>query len=130
VLSFDVRILLSEGTDFVHLDHPSVRRYSGWTQQTNSQYCNPSYRWDGATPYVFDTWCRATVGRYAYGGTTNRQYNWSVPSTYATIPLFRERNAAGQYVGDPIRIRALMITLRLWDPKTRLTRQMTIVQDM
>jgi hypothetical protein len=131
VLSFDVRILLAGGTNFVHLDHVDVRAYSGWVRGANDyRYCNPSYPWDTG-PFVFDTWCRNTVGRYGYGEVNpDGQSLWSVPGTRATIPLFRERDAAGQYVGRPIQIRAILVALRIWDPKTRLTRQMTIVQDM
>jgi hypothetical protein len=135
VLSFDIQILLAGNTEFVHLDHPSVRLYSGWLNDPNpaqqSRFCNRAYPWrSDAGPYVFDTWSAERVGRYAYGGTNAAAPAWSQPGTFATIPLFRRRNNAGQYIGPPIRILAIKVTLRIWDPKTTLTRQTTMIQDL
>jgi prepilin-type N-terminal cleavage/methylation domain-containing protein len=124
VVSCDVRILLAGGTDFVTLFDPSVAAHSNG---------NPSFAYAAGTPQkpaVFDTWSAATDDVYDYsardnyattGATTPR---WALPNTNASVPLYR--NAAGQ----AIRIRAIQISIRVWDPKTQLTRQVTLVQDL
>ncbi len=109
VLSMDVRILLQG--DFRELANPVVQSYSGG---------NPAYPIGG--PWAFDTWSSAT-------DPNNATYNyatpiWQTPGTPASIPLYQGTNAA------PISIQAIQITLRVWDFKTKKTRQVTIVQQM
>jgi hypothetical protein len=66
-----------------------------------------------AEPRAIDTWSSDTVAPYDYStsGTTGP------PPTYVRVPL-------------RMQVRALQITLRIWDEKTKRTRQITVVQDM
>jgi hypothetical protein len=127
VLSFDVRVLLAGGTDFVDLFDPSVQAFN------NNTGPNPFYyNTKAATlPAVFDTWSSVTDDTFNYGFDSSLSLNggagalaWTYPGTERTIPLYQ--NAAGQ----KITIRAIQITLRVWDFKTKQARQITIVQDM
>jgi type II secretory pathway component PulJ len=62
------------------------------------------------TPAVFDTWST----RY------DDLYDYSITST-TTTPLT---------AAQKLSIGALQITIRIWDPSTELTRQITIIQEM
>jgi prepilin-type N-terminal cleavage/methylation domain-containing protein len=118
VLSFDVKVLLvtnptttppTTASTFVDLYDPSVQAYATLN--------NPAWSKPGG-PRIFDTW--ASQGT-TYGGTTPA---WSTPGTNATIPLYQ--NAAGQL----ITIQAIQVILRLYDPKSQMTRQVSMVQAM
>jgi type II secretory pathway pseudopilin PulG len=121
VLSCDVRVLLVGGTDFVDLFDNSVQIFN------NNTSPNPFY-YSAKTPNlpaVFDTWSSVTDDTFNYGfDTALNAPAWSTPGTERTIPLYR--TAAGQ----TITIKAIQITLRVWDFKTKQARQITIVQDM
>ena len=68
---------------------------------------------------VFDTWSSAVdPNNAAYNYT-----NWQTPGA-AGIPIYKDN------LGNPISIQAIQITLRVWDFKTKKTRQVTIVQQM
>jgi prepilin-type N-terminal cleavage/methylation domain-containing protein len=111
VLSFDVRILLHGATEFVDLYHPSVQAFVNGAG-------NPAYTAANG-PRVFDTWSNKQSGRYRY------DTNWLTPGTPTSIPLLR--TAPGQ---QPIRIRAIQITIRVWDSKTQITRQSSMTQEL
>lgn len=117
VISFDVRVLLTpgpasaptQGTEFVSVNDATVQAF-----KSN----NPNY--NGATgPYLFDTWSKMTDNVYDFS-------NWAPGATGVnnTIPIYQ--NASGQLIG----IRAVQVTLRIWDFKTEQTRQVTVVQDL
>ena len=117
VVSMDVRVLTAAVTaagsvvdsDFRDLSDPNVQLYS----YSNSTVNQPN------GPFVFDTWSsqQDTVSGVDYSGWPNR-------NTPTSIPLYK--NPAGA----PISIQAIQITLRVWDFKTKKTRQVTIVQQM
>ena len=69
---------------------------------------NPVFNNLGA--HVFDTWSQAVSPPYDYS-------TWNTAGSDKSIPL-------------RIRVRALQITIRIWDLKTERTRQVTVVQDM
>jgi type II secretory pathway pseudopilin PulG len=72
---------------------------------------NPVYKTAGV--YVFDTWSNTLDSTYP---NYNTQWNTNPPTPY--------------HIPAKIRIRALQITLRVWDLKTKQARQITLVQDM
>ncbi len=117
VVSFDVRVLLKGGADFVDLFDQSVQAYSN---------NNPAFSATGAPngPRVFDTWSSNptadTLTGVSYATSTT-------PGAATSIPLYE---AAGTNGPTPISIQAIQITLRVWDFKTKKTRQVTIVQQM
>jgi hypothetical protein len=130
VLSFDVRVLLAGGVDFVDLFDPSVQAFNNNTGP-NPLYYNTKSAAAAVLPVVFDTWSSVTDDTFNYGFDSSLSVSgsqgalaWTYPGTERTIPLFQ--NAAGQ----KITIRAIQITLRVWDFKTKQARQITIVQDM
>jgi type II secretory pathway pseudopilin PulG len=120
VLSFDVAILLEGITQFVHLDHPSVQAFNAG---------NPNYPPAGPV-FAFDTWTSGRYGQFDYGAIDdpntppNNLPRWRRPGTFTCIPLYR--NAAGQ----EIRIKAIRVTLRIWDSKSQFTRQVSMIQDL
>jgi prepilin-type N-terminal cleavage/methylation domain-containing protein len=127
VVSFEVRLLFGPTVDpdsgglidlpvdpanpFVHLYNPVLAQfdYNGGT--------SPVFQANG--PRVFDTWS----SRYSAGGVPDYSaWNVQASPNGTSIPMY---SAAGG--GGPT-IRAIQITVRVWDQKTSLTRQMTIVQ--
>lgn len=118
VLSFDVRVLLDKQAydslsipeNFVSLHDAAVTQY--WSNTTAF-----------GTARVFDTWSSAST---AVAGQNYRNWKPPVapnPTTDSTIPMYQSNQAAG----DLIRIRAIQITIRIWDSKTRQTRQTSVV---
>jgi type II secretory pathway pseudopilin PulG len=101
----------------------------------------------GLSAQVFDTWSQQTAAQqspassqavpaqqkpncvYDYTAQdqwqTTQLYRWELPGSSASIPMFKHFQNKNR-----IRIRAIQVTLRIWDPKAELTRQMTIVQDL
>jgi prepilin-type N-terminal cleavage/methylation domain-containing protein len=112
VISFDVRVLLAGGRDFVDLFDPSVQMCSG---------DNPDFPRGGLGPQVFDTWSSRNDGVYDYSAWSPLAH----PASYTTIPLYCDVST-----GRRIRILAIQITLRIWDVKTEQTRQTTLIQAM
>ena len=104
------------------------------TQATNRMYSMQS----GSLPTVLGT----TQGQLAWAGddlviTDVISFNVRVLYTpSATVTDFANLGASGtavSYVADATtqtQVRALEITIRVWDVKTNLARQITIVQDM
>ena len=109
VLSFDVRVLVPADNDFHDLSDAQVQQYSGG----NLLFSSPNL------PRVFDTWSNQT------DTLTGKSYlNWMTPGSDASIPLYK--NSSGQTIS----IQAIQVTLRVWDFKTKKTRQVTMVQQM
>jgi type II secretory pathway pseudopilin PulG len=136
VVSFDIRVLLDGRAEFVDLydnqgtslQEPSIDpklRVSGYSNK------NLQYNFSIPTPtLVFDTWSGLTDDVYDYSNRDNYSNNqdqtprWAIPGTNASIPLYKNAD------GKVIRIKAIQITIRIWDSKTLATRQVTVVQDM
>jgi hypothetical protein len=110
VLSFDVRVLLHGGTEFVSLYHSSVAAYD---------MGNPSFPATG--PRVFDTWSSLQDDQ----APDNDYSSWATRNTAKTIPLYQDPNT-----GAKIRIRAIQISIRIWDSRTEQTRQVSVVQEL
>jgi prepilin-type N-terminal cleavage/methylation domain-containing protein len=136
VLSFDVRVIVDEpipqqngqvvqgGTDFEDLynltDPNSPTRPldpRDATGKTRVYYAfNNSYPNNAR---VFDTWSSVTQpdANFDYSG-------WAQPGNASSAPILNDT------MGNKIRIKAIQITLRVWDFKTKKTRQVTMVQDL
>ncbi|MGE3806436.1 MAG: hypothetical protein AB7K24_17345, partial [Gemmataceae bacterium] len=71
---------------------------------------NPAFQGAG-NPRAFDTWSNLKLGLLDYSTL------WNVPNTLRSMPL-------------DLNIRGLEITIRVWDPKSNKTRQITLVQEM
>jgi len=131
VVSFDVRVLpLYPGVPpkpFVPNPFVTLNQLTGapWF----FKYTNP-----GVTGWVFDTWSSFSNGQQNYS-------TWNTPGTAGTsIPFWTLTPltyvypvGSGQQItvtgSGPI-IRAIQVTIRIWDFKTNQTRQVTIVQAM
>jgi prepilin-type N-terminal cleavage/methylation domain-containing protein len=119
VISFDVRVLLDGGTDFVELTDNAVQAFSNNNRQFYPNFVKgtnpPQY-----FPVVFDTWSKATDNIYDYS-------SWAMPGNQdgTSIPLYQSATT-----GKPIVIKAVQITIRAWDFKTQQSRQTTLVQEM
>lgn len=150
VISFDVRVLTDETYNrintrpdidpFVDL-FDSIARVtldpstggatppvSGLQQSRNSAfrplpgtYGTPTPYYDG--PAVFDTWTSRNDGTYDY-----RELQGTPPNPLWMAPTGLAINSMAAPL--QIRIIALQITLRVWNPKTQQTRQVTLVQYM
>jgi type II secretory pathway pseudopilin PulG len=124
VVSFDVRLLLASGpggyagpadsiNPFVDLYDPSLASFDNG----NPVLFGP------AGPRAFDTWSAAasTVPALDYSA-------WDAPGTAKSIPMWNAKARARAGKG-PV-VRAVQITLRVWDIKTSITRQVTVAQGM
>jgi hypothetical protein len=110
-----------------YLFHPAFVTAAGDMSQ-NSYF--KQQKWS-----VFDTWCRAASSQYAppngpappAGAPVGWPYEyvaadplypgWYSPNQEYSLPL-------------PIRIHAIKITIRVWDPKTEQSREVSLIQDM
>jgi hypothetical protein len=132
VISFDVRLLTATPpTGSTGGPYPSANwdafedlfqltsssRMSGGVQ--SSYAVNNTAFLTSATsgPLVFDTWSSNRDDTYDYT-------SWATPGTTASIPIYTNTQ------GVPITIRAVQVTLRIWDEKTQMTRQVTFVQEL
>jgi hypothetical protein len=106
VASFEVRVLLANGTDFVDLYDASLTPFN-----------NGNPRFQGAGPRVFDTWT-------AYRDDTYNYSTWDMRGQDTSVPLYQDAQ------GNQIRIVAVKITLRVWDVKTQQARQVSLIQDL
>jgi type II secretory pathway pseudopilin PulG len=118
VLSFDVRVLLNVGgtigPEFVDLFHPSVQQFSN----KNSAFNQPGL------PSVFDTWSNQQ------DALTSIDYRNSISLPAPVVPIPTRAPLFQNVGGTTIVIQAIQITLRVWDFKTKKTRQVTIVQQL
>jgi hypothetical protein len=107
VLSFEVRVLAKGWTDFADVFQLSA----GYTLN------NPAFN---ATtgPMAFDTWSARKDAAYDYSGWNG---GTAANGKYDAIPMWDPAGNAG-----PV-LKAVQITLRVWDFKTELTRQVTFV---
>jgi prepilin-type N-terminal cleavage/methylation domain-containing protein len=108
VLSFDVRVLLKGGSEFVDLFDPTITPFMNK---------NPAFN-QSTGPMVFDTWSNKKDALTGVDYT-----NSTTGGALTSVPLFKSN-------GVSITIQAIQITLRVWDFKTKKTRQVTIVQQM
>jgi hypothetical protein len=115
VLSMDIRVLLDKNAytggaaeEFVSLFSTHVNKYV-MTRATPFQ----------GNARVFDTWSSRKDARFDYS-------RWDQANQEITIPMYTTAPATIR----PIRIRAIQITLRIWDSKTKQSRQVSIVQDL
>lgn len=123
VISFTVRVLIDGNptADWVDLFDPSVQAYAMGNPQFSPAQIPPTPpqtqpQW---RPQVFDTWTNKTdeAEGHDYVG-------WNGRGAATSIPLYQRAD------GALIRIKALQITLRIWDVKSNQTRQKTMVVDM
>jgi hypothetical protein len=123
VISFDVRLLLAADgayggpsdprNPFVDLFDPSL----GVFDNGNPVLFRP------AGPRVLDTWSSRASTVAALDFT-----DWRTGGGARSVPMWRATPPTGRPRG-PI-VRAIQITLRVWDVKASLTRQVTLVQAM
>jgi prepilin-type N-terminal cleavage/methylation domain-containing protein len=122
VVSFDVRILAGSvnATTGVVTTDSDFRDIAASQIQSFNTGSNPAYP-QGNAPYIFDTWSNLVDS----GNPGNNNYtNWNTPGAATSIPVFQDANR------NRIIIKAIQISLRVWDFKTKKTRQVTIVQQM
>ena len=130
VVSFDVRLLILplQGVDIPGSVDPFVTLQTtnpttGANVFLGYQNRNPTYDPAGTGSFVFDTWTSVSDSLQNYS-------QWNVPSTptnpnTVAIPLWN----GGLTPPAPI-VLAIQISIRVWDSKTNLTRQVTMVQAM
>jgi prepilin-type N-terminal cleavage/methylation domain-containing protein len=135
VLSFEVKVLLDRNQwnwywtdlnlnlvppkpvppyDFVGLSHPAIQ----WFSNANPAFINAT------GPRVFDTWSQLKDDAYDYGA-------WQTSGATTSVPLFF--NNPVNPTSTPsmkIRLVAVQITMRIWDPNTKQTRQSSVVVDL
>jgi hypothetical protein len=111
VISFDVRIMLQGGNQFVSLFHSSVTAYD---------MKNPSF--GGTGPRAFDTWSSLQDN----DPQDNDYSAWTTQGKAQSIPLYQNSASPPQQ----IRVRAVQVTIRIWDRRTEQTRQISIIQDL
>jgi prepilin-type N-terminal cleavage/methylation domain-containing protein len=129
VLSFDVRILAKTQSTVgavttVTIDN-EFRDLSDLVIQNFNTGLNPAYpapvNGTAQPPFVFDTWSNQPDPRNPANDYTN---STTTPGLTA-VPLFKNPSN-----NNKLLIQAIQITLRVWDFKTKKTRQVTIVQQM
>jgi hypothetical protein len=116
LISMDVRVLTAQtgpAAGFVDLfdsrfDTPTSYRNNYDPTSGASIFYKPVINPSG--PAVFDTWSRVRDDQDDFSG-------WSTGPSLQSVPL-------------AVNIRALQITLRVWDRRTEQTRQITIIQDL
>jgi len=127
VLSFDVRVLVSGGSDFEDLfqlyDNNGTNIPSRKNPKTGLPWYFPFNNNAFGGALVFDTWTNQIYPAPPAAPVYDYS-NWQTAGTATSIPMFKDNN------GNPISIQAIQITLRVWDFKTKKTRQVTIVQQM
>jgi prepilin-type N-terminal cleavage/methylation domain-containing protein len=130
VVSFDVRVLPLYPVGVIPPVDPFVTLWDPFFN--NFTYTDPTG--GNGTVRVFDTWSSFSNGQQNYS-------TWNTPGTAGTsIPFWTATPltyvypvGSGQQItvtgSGPI-IRAIQVTIRIWDFKTNQTRQVTIVQAM
>jgi hypothetical protein len=107
VLSFEVRVLPQGWSDFADVFQ------LGAAYTINNPYFNTT-----SGPMAFDTWSSLKDATYDYSGWNG---GTAANGNYDAIPMWDATRNAG-----PV-LKAIQITLRVWDEKTELTRQVTFV---
>lgn len=139
VISFEVRGLYSSSTNpnvmlggnFIDVNNNVLRPYR--THRPGNRPNNPVYTGNGG-PMVFDTWSQLAEG--PPGGAATAIYGlypqnsstpyWKTPGTAASIPMYVNQGNSQDF----LLLRALQVTVRVWDLNTSQTRQITVIQDM
>lgn len=131
VISFDVRVLLDkeaydvatppQNERFVSLHETAITK-PYWMEETGP--VRPSNtdlaRIQPQNSFrVFDTWSQRKDDQFDYTG-------WLTRGIDQTIPMYQNDNS----VTKPIRIRAIQVTIRIWDHRTKQSRQVSMIQDM
>jgi prepilin-type N-terminal cleavage/methylation domain-containing protein len=109
VLSFDIKAHYAY--TWVNPD-PVANPNGSTTTVTTTEFS------DLLAPYYFDTWSRRVDDVYDYSAT---------PIPVASITT---TNPPTTNASTPYRLLALQITMRVWDAKTKITRQISIVQEL
>ena len=119
VISMEVRLFLADGSHFESLYDIAGLGSRNPRLIGGGKFVYPvrNNAFGTAGPLVFDTWSGATAGPDDY--TT-----WNQTGAVNHIPLFTRTD------NRRISIQAVEIVLRVWDLKTEMTRQITIVQDL
>jgi prepilin-type N-terminal cleavage/methylation domain-containing protein len=118
VVSFDVRVLVAGAPQSFDLFDLTTSTPGNPFFPVNNPTFAPTNPANPNNVRVFDTWS-------AYSDDVADYSQWSIPGSAASIPIMNDNN------GQPIRILALQITLRVYDnTKTKKTRQVTLIQDM
>lgn len=119
VVSFDVRVYVPGITNvndpFVTLFHAGFDGY-----RHNPAFFNRNT--NPTAPAVFDTWTQP------HDSLNDNYLQWSTPNLPVSIPLWSPFTMT-EPMGGPI-IKAVQVTIRIWDFKTNQTRQVTLVQAM
>jgi type II secretory pathway pseudopilin PulG len=139
VISFEVRLLLGDGNRFESL-YDITGAPGGYRSGANPPIPpflpnNPSFSDRNNGPLVFDTWSNAVdvAGGPGLGGVFDYSgWNTATNTTGSRIPIYQRvtNNPNGTTSTTTIHVRAVMVTIRVWDVKTEQTRQITIVQDL
>jgi prepilin-type N-terminal cleavage/methylation domain-containing protein len=132
VVSFDVRVLLGKktsGTTVIYGGPPDpLNPFIDLYDASLGVYDNGNTTLFAANgPRVFDTWSSAYSGVAAVPDYST----WDAPnpaSAATKVPMWKA-DAANNNLRGPM-IQAIQVTIRVWDAKTSLTRQITIVQAM
>ena len=132
VISFDVKLLTDDFFDYETLNAILNRApYS----------LNPAYS-PSVSNLVFDTWttdqgnAANSVPKYDFGEWNSIPNKWqpSLPSSIATIPVWgwyqASANPADKKPYKGIQIKAVQISLRIWDQKSNTAKMFVIVQKL
>jgi len=156
VISFEVRFLPGStvappANDFVDLYNASVRPYRSSPNPNGGGNIPNNPTFGQGLPHVFDTWSQLAEGNGAplipaipndnsfalYGSiptnppapANNTTPNWLLPGTPMCIPMYSNSKSIIPN-SDLLLIRAVQVTIRIWDFNTAKARQITIIQDM
>jgi hypothetical protein len=122
VLSFEVRVLPKGWNDFADV-YDLAKVYGTPPSGT----ANPAFNVTNG-PMAFDTWSSVhdTALNFDYSN-----FNWlngsAANNNNDRIPMWDWGNLQGQPAATGVMLQAIQITIRVWDEKTELTRQVTIV---
>ncbi len=131
VVSFDVRVFIVDPTvPTVPLasnpNDPFVTLFSLLTTHPEYQHNSAFYSaGNPSAPAVFDTWTSIDDG---IGSNYPANWNSKIPGLTG-IPMWNTSNPLVPSGYGPI-IKAIQVTIRIWDAKANQTRQVTIVQAM
>ncbi len=132
VLSFEVRLLLADGNHFESL-YDITGATGGYRAGSNTLFPVRNPAFSTAGPLVFDTWTNAIDANSALGSAYDYSlWNTATNTTGSRIPIYQRsiNNANGTTTTTTIHVRAVQVTIRVWDVKTEQARQITIVQDL
>jgi prepilin-type N-terminal cleavage/methylation domain-containing protein len=122
VISFEVLVLPSitqtGGAHFVDLFDQTLNFDVNNVAQSNNNSVYPAGA-GTAGPRIYDTWSNMIEKPQAGGAPVNNYSAYTTAGAPQSIPF-----------KTSLRIRAIAVTIRVWDLKTEQTRQITIVQDM